>query len=223
MKDYRGAYNDFTCAIQLDSTNAESWFQRGKAGYIINKESVADWSKAGELGIPESYIYIKRILHPSYFRTVSDCLLKFFLGRNGLLKVIKDDPESDNGLSFLFSCLTVIITLSILLVIIYLGIYLVNYVERKNNQVENFTFLNQAKYLYDIWNIGNIVQLKNGGPEMLIERIEKLKQFEEDSYLIYCIWFDNNHALFREKIMIELLENISLYDYRKKIYPKSNK
>jgi uncharacterized protein YodC (DUF2158 family) len=39
------------------------------------------------------------------------------------------------------------------------------------------------------WKEGDVVQLKSGGPKMIVDRVV---HYSDDSTSIYCVWFDNN-------------------------------
>ena len=61
LKDYRGAIEDFTKAVELNSEDSEAFMNRGMARITIGqKESgCLDLSKSGELGYSEAYRAIK--------------------------------------------------------------------------------------------------------------------------------------------------------------------
>ena len=47
--------------------------------------------------------------------------------------------------------------------------------------------------------IGDVVQLRSGGPEMTVERVRVDK--------VYCIWFSDNkeeHGVFRPEILMKI-------------------
>ena len=60
--DYVHAIEDYTKAISLDPHLAEAYYNRGLAHFALKhqQESVADLSKAGELGLYTAYSIIKR-------------------------------------------------------------------------------------------------------------------------------------------------------------------
>ena len=61
-KDYLGAINDYSKAIELEPDFAEAYFNRGLTRiYLDDMEGGSlDLSKAGELGLTEAYNVIKR-------------------------------------------------------------------------------------------------------------------------------------------------------------------
>ena len=61
-KDYLGAINDYSKAIELEPDFAEAYFNRGLTRiYLDDMEGGSlDLSKAGELGLVEAYNVIKR-------------------------------------------------------------------------------------------------------------------------------------------------------------------
>jgi Flp pilus assembly protein TadD len=61
LKDYQGAILDFTKAIQLDSKDSGSYYNRGVAKSMLKQKASAclDYSKAGELGYADAYEAIK--------------------------------------------------------------------------------------------------------------------------------------------------------------------
>ena len=61
LQDYRGAIADYNKCIQLNPDDAAAYNKRGNAKNHLQDKNGAclDWSKAGELGEPQSYIYIK--------------------------------------------------------------------------------------------------------------------------------------------------------------------
>jgi len=38
------------------------------------------------------------------------------------------------------------------------------------------------------WKEGDVVQLKSGGPRMIVDRVV---HFSDDSTSVYCVWFDD--------------------------------
>ena len=62
VKDYNRAIDDYTEAIKLDPNLAEAYFNRGLTLIFIDeiKLAVADLSRAGELGVSEAYLVLKR-------------------------------------------------------------------------------------------------------------------------------------------------------------------
>ncbi|MCR4582897.1 MAG: tetratricopeptide repeat protein [Prevotella sp.] len=61
-QDYSKAYDDFTRALQADSTLAAAWYNRGLVSLFSNRyaEGISDLSKAGELGLYGAYSVIKK-------------------------------------------------------------------------------------------------------------------------------------------------------------------
>lgn len=61
-QDYRQAIDDYTRAIDIDSTLAEAYYNRGLCYIQLERqaEGVADLSKAGELGLYQAYSLIKK-------------------------------------------------------------------------------------------------------------------------------------------------------------------
>jgi tetratricopeptide (TPR) repeat protein len=61
-KDYLGAINDFSKAIELEPDFAEAYFNRGLTRIFLDdmEGGSLDLSKAGELGLTEAYNVIKR-------------------------------------------------------------------------------------------------------------------------------------------------------------------
>ena len=39
-----------------------------------------------------------------------------------------------------------------------------------------------------IWNEGDVVHLKSGGPKMVVDRVI---HYSDDSTSVYCVWFDD--------------------------------
>ena len=62
LQEYKEAVSDFSEAIYLDPTDANSYFERGLIRYDFGdkKEACKDWSKAGELGNMKAYEMIKQ-------------------------------------------------------------------------------------------------------------------------------------------------------------------
>ena len=62
MQEFDKAVNDYTNAIQYDSNLAEAYYNRALTLLYLNKraQAIKDLSKAGELGIPEAYVVMKR-------------------------------------------------------------------------------------------------------------------------------------------------------------------
>ena len=61
-KDYLGAINDYSKAIELEPDFAEAYFNRGLTRIFLDdmEGGSLDLSKAGELGLTEAYNVIKR-------------------------------------------------------------------------------------------------------------------------------------------------------------------
>jgi len=61
-KDYLGAINDYSKAIELEPDFAEAYFNRGLTRIFLDdlEGGSLDLSKAGELGLVEAYNVIKR-------------------------------------------------------------------------------------------------------------------------------------------------------------------
>jgi hypothetical protein len=61
-KDYYGALDDYSKAIELEPDFAEAYFNRGLTRIYLNdiNGGALDLSKAGELGIQEAYSIIKQ-------------------------------------------------------------------------------------------------------------------------------------------------------------------
>lgn len=62
MQEFEEAVNDYTKAIQYEQNLAEAYYNRALTLLYLNKKSQAikDLSKAGELGIQEAYVVMKR-------------------------------------------------------------------------------------------------------------------------------------------------------------------
>jgi len=62
LGDYRGAINDYTQIIEIDTKNSTAYFVRGmcKIKHNMKDSGCLDLSKAGELGDPVAYYYIKK-------------------------------------------------------------------------------------------------------------------------------------------------------------------
>ena len=62
MQEFQKAIDDYTQAINYEKNLAEAYYNRGLTLlYLGEKElAISDLSKAGELGIKESYAVIKR-------------------------------------------------------------------------------------------------------------------------------------------------------------------
>ncbi len=62
LKDFQGAIDDYSRAIYLEPNMAEAYFNRALTLLYLNENKLAckDLSKAGELGLKESYNIIKR-------------------------------------------------------------------------------------------------------------------------------------------------------------------
>ena len=60
--DYQHAIDDYSRAIEIDPHLAEAFYNRGLVHLALKqqKESVADLSKAGELGLYQAYSIIKQ-------------------------------------------------------------------------------------------------------------------------------------------------------------------
>ena len=41
----------------------------------------------------------------------------------------------------------------------------------------------------DHWNEGDLVRLKSGGPQMVVDRVI---HYSDDSTSVYCVWFEND-------------------------------
>jgi uncharacterized protein YodC (DUF2158 family) len=44
----------------------------------------------------------------------------------------------------------------------------------------------------DHWREGDLVRLKSGGPQMVVDRVI---HYSDDSTSIYCVWFENGTEL----------------------------
>ena len=62
MQEFNKAVDDYTKAIQYDPNLAEAYYNRALTLLYLDKKSKAikDLSKAGELGIQEAYVVLKR-------------------------------------------------------------------------------------------------------------------------------------------------------------------
>lgn len=62
LKDYTAAIDNYSTAIEYDSSFAEAYFNRGLIHVFMgnNDKGISDLSKAGELGVVEAYNIIKR-------------------------------------------------------------------------------------------------------------------------------------------------------------------
>lgn len=62
VDDIRGAIQDYNKVIEFQPKHKEAFYNRGCARYFINQKNEAclDWSEAGELGMDEAYIQIKK-------------------------------------------------------------------------------------------------------------------------------------------------------------------
>ncbi|MGN0034056.1 MAG: tetratricopeptide repeat protein [Candidatus Limimorpha sp.] len=62
MQEFNKAINDYTNAISLDSNLAEAYYNRALTLLYLNEKELAvrDLSKAGELGINDAYVVMKR-------------------------------------------------------------------------------------------------------------------------------------------------------------------
>ena len=62
MQEFEKAVDDYTKAIQYEKNLAEAYYNRALTLlYLNNKtQAIKDLSKAGELGIPEAYVVMKR-------------------------------------------------------------------------------------------------------------------------------------------------------------------
>ena len=62
MQEFDKAIDDYTKAIQYESNLAEAYYNRALTLLYLNNKSKAmkDLSKAGELGIQEAYVVMKR-------------------------------------------------------------------------------------------------------------------------------------------------------------------
>ncbi len=62
LSDFYGALKDYETAIKTKSDFAEAYFNMGFVTYYLNEKSIAcnEFSKAGELGIPAAYAFIKQ-------------------------------------------------------------------------------------------------------------------------------------------------------------------
>ena len=62
MQEFNKAVDDYTKAIQYDPNLAEAYYNRALTLLYLDQKSKAikDLSKAGELGIQEAYVVLKR-------------------------------------------------------------------------------------------------------------------------------------------------------------------
>mgnify|MGYP001216058181 FL=1 len=62
LRDFNGALKDYETAIDINPNFAEAHFNSGFVLYYLNQKNIAcdEFSKAGELGIPSSYAFIKK-------------------------------------------------------------------------------------------------------------------------------------------------------------------
>ena len=62
MQEFNKAIDDYTNAINLEPHLAEAYYNRALTLLYLNEKELAmrDLSKAGELGINEAYVVIKR-------------------------------------------------------------------------------------------------------------------------------------------------------------------
>ncbi len=62
MQEFQKAIDDYTMAIKYEPNLGEAYYNRALTELYLNKKSQAikDLSKAGELGIPEAYVVMKR-------------------------------------------------------------------------------------------------------------------------------------------------------------------
>ena len=62
MQEFQKAIDDYTMAIKYEPSLGEAYYNRALTELYLNKKSQAikDLSKAGELGIPEAYVVMKR-------------------------------------------------------------------------------------------------------------------------------------------------------------------
>ena len=63
QKDYQSAISAYTSAIEIDGDFGEAYYNRGIIYFISGKidKAVSDLSKAGELGVYQSYSILKKI------------------------------------------------------------------------------------------------------------------------------------------------------------------
>ena len=62
MQEFDKAIDDYTRAIQYEKNLAEAYYNRALTLLYLNKkaQAIKDLSKAGELGIQEAYVVMKR-------------------------------------------------------------------------------------------------------------------------------------------------------------------
>ena len=65
MQEFHTAIDDYSEAIKYESNLAEAYYNRGLTLLFLGEKELAmsDLSKAGELGIKESYAVIKRFIN----------------------------------------------------------------------------------------------------------------------------------------------------------------
>ena len=65
MQEFHKAIDDYSEAIRYESNLAEAYYNRGLTLLFLGEKEMAmnDLSKAGELGIKESYAVIKRFIN----------------------------------------------------------------------------------------------------------------------------------------------------------------
>lgn len=64
MQEFNQAISDYTKAIQYDPNLAEAYYNRALTLIYLNdkNKAIKDLSKAGELGIQEAYVVMKRFI-----------------------------------------------------------------------------------------------------------------------------------------------------------------
>ena len=62
LEDYRGAIDDFNKTIDINPNYGNAYYYRGLAKIDLNQTNngCVDLSKAGELGISDAYVSIKK-------------------------------------------------------------------------------------------------------------------------------------------------------------------